>query len=146
GCAGQAVDYLAAGEAFAGEGHPTLRMEAFAVEGDNAGGLLAAVLERVQTQGRDRGSNGMAEHTEDPTLLAPPVRVEIKEAVCVGSIDRVAHLVSWSPELLSALSPRLRPLRLFVGRLAWRAAQAAALIRRPIMRLAVLGPRSLEPL
>ena len=55
GRAGQAVDHLAAGEVVADQAHAALGMEALAVEGDDAGGLLAAVLERVQAERRDGG-------------------------------------------------------------------------------------------
>src|SRR5215470_16033156 len=89
--AGQAVDHLAAGEALAHEAHAALGMEALAVVGDDAGSFLAAMLEGVQSERRDRRSIRVAEHTEHAALLTQPV---ILEAVCVGSFDRVAHRAS----------------------------------------------------
>ena len=68
-------------------------MEPLAVEGDDAGGFLAAMLEGVQAERRDRGGVGVAEDAEDAALLAQPVVVEI-EAVCAWSFDHVAHLAS----------------------------------------------------
>src|SRR5262245_44879880 len=91
--AGQAVDHLAPREALAHEAHAALGMETLAVVGDDAGGLLAAMLKRVQPKRRDRCSVRVAEHAEDATLLTQSVVVE---AVCVGSFDQVAHLASKS--------------------------------------------------
>src|SRR5262245_23059905 len=91
--AGQAVDHLAAGEALADEAHAALGMEALAVVGDDAGRFLAAMLERVQPERRDRGGVRVAEHAEDAALLTQPVVVE---TVCVGSFDHVTHLPSKS--------------------------------------------------
>ena len=45
-------------------------MEALAVEGDDAGGFLAAMLERVQAERGDRGRVGMAEDAEDAAFFA----------------------------------------------------------------------------
>src|SRR5262245_7938580 len=91
--AGQAIDHLAAGEALAHEAHAALGMEALAIVGNDAGGFLAAMLERVQPERRDRCSVWVTEHAKDATLLTQSVVVE---AVCVGSFDRVAHLASKS--------------------------------------------------
>ena len=77
GVAGQAVDHLAAGEVVADEAHAALGMEALAVEGDDAGRFLAAMLQRVQAERRDGGGVGMAEDAEHAALLAQPVVVEI---------------------------------------------------------------------
>ena len=68
-------------------------MEALAVEGDDAGGLLAAMLERVQSKRRDRGGVRMIEHAEDAALLAQPVAIKIK-GVGVGGGGPLAHQVS----------------------------------------------------
>ncbi len=97
--AGQAVDHLAAGEGVADEAHPPLGMEALAVEGDDAGRLLAAMLERVQAERGDRGGVGMAEDAEDAALLAQPVAVKI-EGVGVGGGGPLAHQVSWTSLML----------------------------------------------
>ena len=52
-------------------------MEALAVEGDDAGGLLAAVLERVQAERGDGGGVGMAEDAEHAAFFAQAVEVGI---------------------------------------------------------------------
>ena len=92
GVAGQAVDHLAAGEVVADQAHAALGVEALAVEGDDAGGFLAAMLQRVQAERGDGGGVGMAEDAEHAALLAQPVgiRVEVRgrtvidwPAVCV---------------------------------------------------------------
>ena len=97
GGAGQAVDHLAAGEVVADEAHAALGVEALAVEGDDAGGLLAAVLERVQAERGDGGGVGMAEDAEHAALLAQPVGVEDRSVVEVGSArpSRCRLIVSW---------------------------------------------------
>src|SRR5262249_28871490 len=89
--AGQAVDHLAAGEALAHEAHAALGVEALAIIGDDAGGFLAAMLQGVQSERRDRRGIGVAEHAEYAALLTQPV---IIKAVRVGSFDRVAHRAS----------------------------------------------------
>ena len=68
--AGQAVDHLAPREGVADETEPALGMEALAVEGNDAGGFLAAVLERVQAERGDGGGVGMVEDAEDAAFLA----------------------------------------------------------------------------
>jgi hypothetical protein len=52
-------------------------MEPLAVEGDDAGRLLAAVLQGVQAERRDGGRVRMTEDTEYAALLAQPVAIEI---------------------------------------------------------------------
>src|SRR5262245_58752650 len=141
--AGQAVDHLAAGEALADEAHAALGMEALAVVVDDAGRFLAAMLERVQSERRDRGGVRVAEHAEDAALLTQPVVVE---AVCVGSFDHVAHLPSKSSACGdralngAALDQSLHPgpIGLPIGGLARAVAEAAALARLRIRRL-ILG-------
>src|SRR5258705_8767775 len=98
--AGQAVDDLAAGEALAYEAHAALGVKALAVVGDDAGGFLAAMLERMQSERRNRRGIGVAEHAKHAALLTQPV---IIEAVCVGSFDLVAHRASKSTKLLPSL-------------------------------------------
>ena len=77
GAAGQALDHLAAREGVADEAQAALGMEALAVEGDDAGRFLAAMLQRVQAERGDRGGVGMAEDAEHAAFLAQPVAVEI---------------------------------------------------------------------
>ena len=76
--AGQALDHLAAGEVVADEAQPALGMEALAVERDDAGRLLAAVLQGVQAERGDGGGVRMAEDAEDAAFLAQPVAVEVE--------------------------------------------------------------------
>ena len=53
-------------------------MEALAVEGDDAGGFLAAMLERVQAERGDGGGVGMAENAEHAAFFAQAVAVEVE--------------------------------------------------------------------
>ena len=77
GCAGQSVDHLAAGEIVADQAEPAFGMEALAVEGDDAGGFLSAMLERVETKGCDGCGVGMAEDAEDAAFFAQAIGVEV---------------------------------------------------------------------
>src|SRR5262249_4452629 len=85
------------------EAHAALGMKALAIVGDDAGGFLAAMLERVQPERRDRGGVRVAEHTEHAALLTQPVAIQvvIEGAVCAGSFDRFAHLASRSSSSLT---------------------------------------------
>ncbi len=56
-------------------------METLAVERDDAGGFLAAVLEGVQAERGNRGGVGMTENAEYAAFFAEPVRVEIETAL-----------------------------------------------------------------
>ena len=76
--AGQAVDHLAPGEVVADQAEAALGVEALAVEGDDAGRFLAAVLQRVQAERGDGGGVGMAEDAEHAAFLAQPVAVGIE--------------------------------------------------------------------
>ena len=73
GVAGQAVDHLAAGEGVADEAEAAFAVEAAAVEGDDAGGFLAAMLEGVQAERGDGGGIGVAEDAEHAAFLAERV-------------------------------------------------------------------------
>jgi hypothetical protein len=53
--AGQAIDHLFAGERVSDETEPTFGMKALAIEGDDAGSFLAAMLKGVKTKCRDGG-------------------------------------------------------------------------------------------
>ena len=59
---------------------PSLRseMEDVAVEGDDAGRLLAAMLEGVEAERRDRRRVRMAVDAEDAAFLAQRVAVEVE--------------------------------------------------------------------
>ena len=74
----QALDGRAVGEAVADEAEVALGVEALAVEGDDAGRLLAAMLQGVQAERRDRGGVGVAEDAEDAAFLAQRVAVEVE--------------------------------------------------------------------
>ena len=78
--AGQALDRRWLGEGVADEAHAALGVEALAVEGDDAGRFLAAMLQGVQAERGDRGGVGMAEDAEDAAFLAQAVAVEIEIA------------------------------------------------------------------
>ena len=88
GRAGQPVDHLAAGEGVADQAEPALGMEALAVVADDAGGLLAAVLQRVQPERGDGGGVGMAEDAEHAAFLAQAVAVEVEG---IGLVHRRVH-------------------------------------------------------
>ena len=70
GGAGQALDHLAAGEGVADQAEPPLAVKPGAVEGDDAGGLLAAMLQGVQSERGDGGGFGVAEDAEHAAFLA----------------------------------------------------------------------------
>ena len=77
GGAGEAVDHLAAGEGVADEAEAALGVEAAAVEGDDAGGFLAAMLEGVKAERRDSGGVGVAVDAEDAAFLAERVALQV---------------------------------------------------------------------
>ena len=54
------------------------RMEAPAVEGDNARRFLATMLQGVQAERGDRRGVGMAEYAEHPTFLAQAVAIKVE--------------------------------------------------------------------
>ena len=65
-------------EAVADEAEVRSEMEDAAVEGDDAGRFLAAMLEGVKAEGRDRRRVRMAVDAEDAAFLAQGVAVEVK--------------------------------------------------------------------
>ena len=77
----QAVDGRGLGEVIADQPLAALRMEPGAVESDDAGGLLAAMLQRMQPERDDRGGIGVIENAEDAALLAQPVLAEVEAGV-----------------------------------------------------------------
>ncbi len=70
GIAGQALDHLAARKGVADQAEPAFGMKPVAVERDDAGGLLAAVLQGVQSERGDGGGVGVAEDAEHAAFLA----------------------------------------------------------------------------
>ena len=77
----QAVDGRGAREVIADQPLPALRVEADAVESDDAGGLLAAMLQGVQAERGDGGGVGVIENAEDAALLAQSVAVGVEAGV-----------------------------------------------------------------
>src|SRR5262249_6825186 len=88
---GQALDHLLARKGVADEAETPLGMKPAAVEGDDAGRLLAAVLKRMQAERGDRGGIGMAVDAEHAALLAQPVAVEVDVEAGVARVHG-AHL------------------------------------------------------
>ena len=92
--AGQAVDDLAAREGVADKAETALGMEAVAVEADDAGRLLAAVLQGVQAERRDGGGVGVPVDAEYAAFFAQPVAVEDRRrdrgrfGVCSARLSR----------------------------------------------------------
>jgi hypothetical protein len=76
--AGQACDHVGARKGVADQAEPPLGMKPRAVEGDDAGGLLAAVLQSVQSERGDGGGVGMAEDAEHAAFLAQRVAVQVR--------------------------------------------------------------------
>ena len=109
GIAGKPLDHLAAGEGVADQAKPPLGMKPGAVEGDDAGGLLAAVLQGVQPERRDGG--GFLDGRRCRTRRTPRVACPLRGRPAIGSrpgrgSDRVGrHRRGFAS----------RPLRLFLG-------------------------------
>ena len=78
GVAGQAIDHFAPGKGVADQAEAALGVKTLAVERDNAGGFLAAVLERMQPKRRDGRRIGMTEYAEYAAFFAEPIRVKIQ--------------------------------------------------------------------
>ncbi len=76
--AGQAGDGGRFGEMIADESEPTFGIEAGAVKGDDAGRLLAAVLQGMETERGYRRGVGMAEDPEHPAFFAEAVGLRVK--------------------------------------------------------------------
>ncbi len=74
---------LLAGEMIADQAQAALGLEALAVEGDDAGGFLAAVLQGVQAKGGEGCGVGVAVDAEDAAFFAKPVAIEIEIVVAV---------------------------------------------------------------
>ena len=130
--AGQPIDDLAAREGVADEAEPALGMEPVAVEGDDAGRLLAAMLQRVQAERRDGGRIGMSVDAEYAAFFAQPVAVEIAEGrvpvMVIGCQSISMHAFALGFEQL--LHPA--PARAIVTRIS--------AIRRQVCRVRCAGP------
>ena len=70
GIAGQPLDHFAAGKGVADQAEPAFAVETGAIEGDDAGGFLAAMLQGVQSERRDGGGFRVAEDTEHAAFFA----------------------------------------------------------------------------
>ncbi len=99
--AGEPLDHLAPGEGIPDQSHPPFGMEALAVEGDDPGRFLAAVLQGVQPERGDRRRVRVAENPEDAAFLAKPIGVEIE-----GRIRRLAHSVSCGRRIIALVPCR----------------------------------------
>src|SRR5438067_1603766 len=74
----QAIDDFPPRKGIADQAEAAFRMKPLAVEGDDSGGLLAAVLQGMQTQRGNRCRVRMSENAEDAAFLAKPIRVEVE--------------------------------------------------------------------
>src|SRR5262249_10193891 len=117
-------------EGVADEPQPALGVEPVSVEGDDAGGFLAAMLQGVQAERRDGGGVGMAEDTEHAAFFAQPVAVEIEKA------SRVSHSVVL-PALLRPLRRRRTPSSPRETRARDRTVPPEARPEAPVRRLSV---------
>ncbi len=88
---GQAVDHLTAGKGIADETKPALGMKSLAIEGDNAGCFLAAMLKCVQAERCDGSSVRVTENAEDATLLAQAVGIGIECVIRQGDEVSIVH-------------------------------------------------------
>jgi hypothetical protein len=89
--AGQAVNHLAASKGITDETKPAFGMKSLAIEGNDAGCLLAAMLKRVQAERCDGSSVRMTENAEDATLLAQAVGVGIERFIRRGHEVSIVH-------------------------------------------------------
>ena len=85
GGAGQALDRVFLRKVIADQAQSALAMKAAAVEADDAGRLLAAMLQGVQAQGGDRCGVRQIEDAENAAVFAKPVAVKI---VCRVNLAR----------------------------------------------------------
>ena len=108
GGAGQAIDDLTPGEGVADQPEPPFGMEPLAVEGDDTGGFLAAVLQGMQAERRDRRGVRMAENAEYAALFAQPVAHRDRRTVRVQS---PSSALQCSPHYLLASTNCPIPIR-----------------------------------
>ncbi len=99
----------------ADQAEPALGMKPLAVEGDDAGRLLAAMLQGVQAERGDRGRIRMAENAEHAAFLAQPVGVQIEVE---GGGSLVTEGSSW---LVDHAGASARPVSFRRGRIPSRA-------------------------
>src|SRR6202000_2352188 len=107
GAAGQALDHFAAGEGVADETKPAFGMKTAAVEGDDTGGFLAAMLEGMQSERCDSSGVWMAEDAEYAAFLAKRIAVQIGMSEMVLRLDRPAHLIKVQIKLVDRIGRAL---------------------------------------
>src|SRR5947199_9122058 len=94
GIAGEAFDHLAAGEGIADQAEPSFAVKPGAIEGDDAGGFLTAMLQCVQPEGGNGGGFGVAEDPEHPAFLPERIALQVGIGLVGGGVVRRAlHLV-----------------------------------------------------
>ena len=76
-------------EGVADEAQPALRMEALAVERDDARRLLATMLQSMEAERGQRRGIGMAVDAEDAAFLPQPVGIGIEGGITLGMRDHV---------------------------------------------------------
>ena len=106
GRAGQAVNHFAPGESVTDQAETALRVEAFTIEGDDAGCFLTSVLEGVQAQGGDGGRVRMAENAKHPTFFTQAVGVGIELRISHGACGPVGVCASLSRSTCPGLCQR----------------------------------------
>jgi hypothetical protein len=74
--AGQAGERHRIGIVVTDEAHMALLIKALAVEGDDAGCFLSAMLKRMQAKRRERGGIGMSQNSENPAFFMQRISVE----------------------------------------------------------------------
>ena len=90
-------------EVIANQPLAALRVEPHAVESDDAGGLLAAMLQGMQAERGNGGGVGMVENAEDAALLAQSVAVGVEARL------RLARSAASSGDVcITALEPERR--------------------------------------
>ena len=89
------------GEMVADKPEPALRVEALAVEGDDARRFLAAMLQGMQAERGDRGGVGMAEDAEHAAFLAQAVGFEVEVE---NGVNRLGMSMVLAPERPQALA------------------------------------------
>ena len=93
----EAADDVGLVEVVADEAEAALGVEVGAVEGDDAGGLLAAVLQGVQAERGQRRGVLVAEHAEDAAFLAQAVVAGRPAAGPTCGLTLVERQWSWRP-------------------------------------------------
>src|SRR5579863_9303671 len=74
----QSLDCPGVGKMIADQPQATLGVKALSIEGDDAGRLLTAMLERVEAKRGDRRRVGMTENAEDAAFFAQPISIGIE--------------------------------------------------------------------